>query len=152
MAPGRTSLYIRSSILACLLAGAPAAVAGDSPPVEVILGVIGRPEPAWWTRALDQRVIADLQAQAPNDTLPWEAVGAAGLPTTLEIVLAVPDSLVAARLWELKQEDEVGCADPFGYFRAVSRARAGQDLKSREAAMFGEFNNETIVVPNPDDD
>jgi len=146
---------LRLLVAACWLVGAAAAVAGDSPPVEVILGVIGRPEPSWWTRALEERAAADLRGQpavTAADTVSWVGFGSTGLPAALEIVLTVPDSLLSSRLWELREEEDLRLSPLRDLFHAVSRGRTFADLKSREAAMFGEFVNESITVPNPEDD
>lgn len=151
----RSSPIPRLLVVACWLVGAAAAVAGDAPPVEVILGVIGRPEPSWWTLAFEERAAADLgdrPAATAADTVPWALLGSTGLPAALEIVLAVPDSLSSARLWELGEEEALGLSPLRDFFHAVSRGRAFEDLRSREAAMFGEFVHESIMVPNPEDD
>ena len=131
---------------------APAVVlAEDPPPVEVILGVIGRPEPDWWRQALDGRVAQDFVPVVP-DTAPWASLGEPGLPATLELILATPDSATEHRLWELQREDDVDLSPLRWFFDAVARGRAYADLKSREAAMYDEGVHSTVTVPNPEAD
>lgn len=113
------------------------------------------PDAAWWDRAWEVRVHADLRrgaAPAVADTTPWAALGALGLPTSLAEALTVPDSALAARVWELVWEDKVDLSRLADYFRAIGRGRAYADLRSREAAMFGEFLFETVPVTETGDD
>ncbi len=113
------------------------------------------PDAAWWDRAWEVRIQDDLlRHAAPSSavTTPWAALGALGLPTSLEAALTVPDSALAARVWELIWEDKVDLSHLADYFRAIGRGRAYADLKSREAAMFGEFLFETVPVTETGDD
>ncbi len=133
------------------------------PSVEVVVPTVARtrevprelPDAMWWDRAWEVRVRSDLlrdAAPAVTDTTPWAALGALGLPTSLAAALAVPDSALAARVWELVWEDKVDLSRLADYFRAIGRGRTYADLKSREAAMFGEFMFETVPVTETGND
>jgi hypothetical protein len=113
------------------------------------------PDAAWWDHGWDVRVRSDLlggPATAAADTTPWARLGALGLPTSLQAALTVPDSVLAARIWELVWEDRVDLSQLADYFRAIGRGRAYADLRSREAAMFGEFLFETVPITETGDD
>lgn len=133
-----------------------------APPVIVVEAVPGDarrrvlpelPDAAWWDRAWEVRVTTGVFAAARRDTVvPWERLGALGLPTSLDLVLSVPDSALTARVWELVWEEKLSLSELSDYFRAIGRGRAYADLKSREAAMFDEFRYETVpVTPRGDD-
>ena len=102
---------------------------------------------AWWTDAWNVRIAADLAAPAAGDTVltrPVLDLLAAG--PTIDAILARPDSLIEARLWQLVQEHQLARNDARGIYTAIAKARAFADMKSREAAMFDEFARETVPV------
>ncbi|MEZ4389207.1 MAG: hypothetical protein R3D98_16805 [Candidatus Krumholzibacteriia bacterium] len=130
-----------------------------APPPPVIVAVEdpprGDPEPPppdarWWTQAWTLRVDADLGRGLPAaaDTLfmtPLRELWGAG--ATVERIIAEPDSVVEARLWQLVSEQRLARNDVAGIFAALAKARAYVDLKRREAAMYGEFGPDQIRVP-----
>ena len=107
-------------------------------------------DPAWWTRAWNTRIVADLTTSPralPDSLVPRPLLDILGARGTIELVLARPDSSVRAQLWLLVQEEKLACQDLDGLFSAIAKARAYADLKSREAAMYDEFLLETVPVP-----
>jgi len=133
---------------------------GPAPPAIEIAGAGEEPapparhlDPDWWTRAWNARIVFDrLPAPAPAPALPDTLVppvlvGLLGLEASREFILAAADSVVEARLWQLVQEERLRLTDLDGLFTAIARARAYADMKSREAAMYGEFMFETVPVP-----
>jgi hypothetical protein len=113
------------------------------------------PDAAWWDRGWEVRVQTglwpDVMPAAP-DTTPWATLGALGLPTSLAAALTMPDSALTAKVWELVWEDKLSLREFADYFRAIGRSRVYADLRSREAAMFGEFIFETVPVTETGDD
>jgi len=108
------------------------------------------PEPDWWTDAWNVRIDADLGRRAPalpDSLIPAPLRELIGAQATVALILAAPDSVVEARLWQLVEEERLGRNDLDGLFAAIARARAYADLKSREAAMYDEFIFETVPVP-----
>ncbi len=96
----------------------------------------------WWNRAWEYRIEADLSRAGtaiPDTLLPAALLEIYGAGATLDLILASPDSVVEARLWQLVQEDELRRDDLDGVFAAIAKARAFADLKAREAAMYDEF-------------
>jgi hypothetical protein len=120
-----------------------AAPAQDPPPRD-----LPDQDAAWWRQAWDGRLAADLRPlrALPDSLLPPALVAVWGVRPTVELILATPDSAVAARLWRLVESERLTRDDLDGLFTAIARARAFQDLKSREAAMYGEFRFETVPV------
>jgi len=107
------------------------------------------PEAAWWEVGFRARIVADFAAPPvlPDSLLPRPLLELWGARATTELILAAPDSAVHAQLWWLVQEERLAASDLGGLFTAIARARAYADLRSREAAMFDEFLNETVPVP-----
>ncbi len=108
-------------------------------------------EPDWWSRAWEVRVARDLVRDpvGPPDTLalaPLLELWGAG--ASVELILAQPDSVVDARLWQLVNEDALSRNDLSGLYSAIARGRAYVDMKRREAAMFDEFGRDQIRVPD----
>lgn len=107
-------------------------------------------DPDWWTRGWNARIVPDLapaRPELPDSLLPRPLLDILGAQATLDLVLAQPDSVVQARIWWLTQEEQLSRDDLDGLFGAIAKARAYADLKSREAAMYDEFINETVPVP-----
>ncbi len=103
----------------------------------------------WWQSAWSAdtaigrpRPVIDL----PDAMLPAPLVLMLGTQATLDLILAAPDSAVAAVIWRLEQTASLSRDDRDGLYTAIARARAFADLKSREAAMYGEFLLETVPV------
>lgn len=102
----------------------------------------------WWHRAWHGRLAQDLRPRTLRpDSLPSPILTtllSAGMD--LDLILATPDSVIEARLWRLVQTEQLARNDLDGLFSAIARARAYADLKSREAAMYNEFINETVPI------
>jgi hypothetical protein len=126
----------------------PIAAAPDESDSPAALERLWQRDPDWWEAAWRGRLIVD-QRPAPSvsDTLlPAPLLALLGSRAAVELVLAMPDSAVTARLWWLVQQERLTYNDLDGIFTAIARARAYADLKSREAAMYGEFMFETVPV------
>jgi hypothetical protein len=115
-----------------------------------------RPEPPadadwWWSAwresaapvavAIRRRPAAAAGAPTVDDLLRIP-----GVRPLVSAILAAPDSLVAQRIWRLEQTLELGRDDRAGLYTAIARARSYADLKSREAAMYGETTVLTVPV------
>ena len=103
----------------------------------------------WWQTAWHDaaaigwpRRVIDL----PDALLPVPLVVLMGTQATLDLILAAPDSAVAAVIWRLEQTASLTRDDRDGLYTAIARARAYAYLKSREAAMYGEFLLETVPI------
>ncbi len=119
-------------------------VPDDTPPRRTQEATV---DAAWWTDAWNIRISADLAAPAARDTVlsrPVLDLLAAG--PSVDAILARPDTVIEARLWQLVQEHTLARDDARGIFTAIAKARAYADMKSREAAMFDEFALETVPV------
>ena len=107
-------------------------------------------DPDWWNQAWNARIDADLgrRLAAQPDSLVFQPLlDIWGAQATVELILAQPDSVVQARIWRLVQTEALTRDDADGMFAAIARARAYADMKSREAAMYDEFIDETVPVP-----
>jgi hypothetical protein len=89
---------------------------------------------------------ARLLALTPPDSLAAPLRLLLDTRATVETILAVPDSVIAACLWWLEETASLTADDRDGFYTRIARARAYADLKSREAAMFGEFQFETVPI------
>ena len=123
------------------------------PPLAAATGADAQPEilpadPDWWWAAWHGRIEADWRSPAalPDSLLPAPLLAMLGVRATVDLILAAPDSLIEARLWWLVQTEDLTLNDLDGFYTAIARARAYADLKSREAAMFNEFQFETVPV------
>ena len=106
-------------------------------------------DPEWWQEAWHGRFADDLHAPAaasPDSCLPPVLAAILNSRADLDLILDAPDSVIEARLWRLAQVEKLTRNDLEGFYSAIARARAYADLKSREAAMYGEFLNETVPV------
>jgi len=108
------------------------------------------PEAEWWSQAWNVRIDADLgrRVALPDSLLPVPLVDLWGAQATVELIMATPDSVVNARLWELVSEEQLGRNDLSGLYSTIAKARAYVDMKRREAAMFNEFGSDQIRVPD----
>ena len=97
-----------------------------------------RPEPeaAWWTQAWDVRIDADLGRALvlPDSLVPAPLVEIWGAQATLDLILATPDSLLEAQLWQLVNEQQLGRNDLSGLYSAIAKARSYVDMKRRGPA------------------
>jgi len=106
---------------------------------------------SWWDRAWEVRITTDLATRsvpADADTVPWDLLAAWELPLDDVAALALTDSVLALRIWEMALEESLDLSHLRAYFHAIGRARMYADLKSREAAMYDEFQFEEVMVPD----
>jgi len=105
-------------------------------------------DPQWWTHAWEARLESHhtYTTLLPDSLVPTPLLDIYGAQATLDLILAAPDSLVQANLWQLVQEESLSRNDLNGLFSAIARARSYADMKQREAAMFDEFMFETVPV------
>ena len=108
-------------------------------------------DPQWWLSgrivgaAADPALFAPTVA-APDDTLDL-LLGALELGADL-MTRARPDSLLAARLFELRLEEGFRFDDLKPYLTHLSRAAAYADMMSRVADMYGDHLRQEIQVPD----
>lgn len=109
-----------------------------------------RVEAAWWTQAWDVRIDTDLgrAPSLPDSLLPAPLAELWGAQATVDLILATPDSVVEARLWQLVNEQQLARNDLSGLFSAIAKARSYVDMKRREASMFDEFGADQIRTPD----
>ncbi len=59
-----------------------------------------------------------------------------------------PDSVLAAKIFFLQLEDSFDFSDAKSYLSAIGRAKDYEDIMSRAAAMYDEFLQTNIMVPD----
>lgn len=131
-------------------------LAAVEPPPAVVAARDDRPsgpdvpfqDAAWWQQAWHGRLERDLRpvAERPDSLRIRSVLALLEARAELATILAAPDSAVEALLWRLAQTEQLSRNDLDGLYAAIARARAYADLKSREAAMYGDFSQETVPI------
>lgn len=108
-------------------------------------------DPDWWWQSWRVRIAVDFgtsHATIPDTLIPLPLQDLLGARATLDLILASPDSVIQARIWELVAEGGLRLDDVSGMFESVARARAYVDMQRRQAATFGEFGADQVRVPD----
>ncbi len=108
-------------------------------------------DPRWWTdgwavTAVNDTALFNAGATAPPDTV-GRLLQALGLGDDF-MTWARPDSILAARLFELRLEEGFDYDELKPYLSGLARSRAYADILSRAADMYNEHLAKVIQVPD----
>ncbi len=104
----------------------------------------------WWNTSVGISVVARPVPEFPQvshqDSVAY-FLNSLGLASDF-MTHSRPDSILASKIFFLKMEDSFDFTEAKPYLSALGRARDYADIMSRAAAMYDEFLNTTIMVPD----